>query len=102
MSKDEIDIVDDFAYPFPVTVTCHLLGVPREDEPRFHGWVETIIMTDRLRPRDGPEEITAARAYRPARDSRQYLAELLEQRHGRPPGEDLLSRLANDEGPTGA
>src|SRR6478609_7363537 len=27
--KAQIDVVDDFAYPFPVTVICHLLGVPR-------------------------------------------------------------------------
>ena len=32
----QVDLVDDFAYPFPVTVICRLLGVPREDEPRFH------------------------------------------------------------------
>ena len=38
--RNQVDIVDDFAYPFPVTVICELLGVPREDEPRFHVWVE--------------------------------------------------------------
>ncbi|MFE4626573.1 hypothetical protein [Streptomyces mirabilis] len=31
----QVDIVDDFAYPLPVTVICRLLGVPREDEPLF-------------------------------------------------------------------
>ena len=34
--RTEVDLVDDFAYPFPVTVICDLLGVPQEDEPRFH------------------------------------------------------------------
>ena len=41
--RTEVDIVDDFAYPLPVTVICELLGVPREDEPRFHGWVDAIV-----------------------------------------------------------
>jgi cytochrome P450 len=36
--KTQIDIVDDFAYPLPVTVICELLGVPREDEPRRPSW----------------------------------------------------------------
>jgi cytochrome P450 len=43
--RTEIDIVDDFAYPVPVTAICDLLGVPREDEPRFHGWAQAIVDT---------------------------------------------------------
>lgn len=39
---DRVDLVDQFAYPFPVTVICRLLGVPREDEPKFHVWAETL------------------------------------------------------------
>ncbi|MGH2600346.1 MAG: cytochrome P450, partial [Dehalococcoidia bacterium] len=41
--KKQIDIVDDFASPFPVTVISDLLGVPHEDEARFHGWADEII-----------------------------------------------------------
>ena len=38
-----VDIVDDFAYSFPVTVICRLLGVPREDEPRFQALSDAVI-----------------------------------------------------------
>ncbi|MEU2164139.1 hypothetical protein QRN89_00595 [Streptomyces chengbuensis] len=41
--KTRIDAVDDFAYPLPVTVICKVLGVPLEDEPRFHHWIETAL-----------------------------------------------------------
>ncbi|MGW7406187.1 cytochrome P450 [Streptomyces sp. NPDC054833] len=97
--KEQIDIVDDFAYPFPVTVICHLLGVPREDEPTFRLWVNDIINSIDYDPRTDPKEkldngVQARKALR------QYLGGLLEQRHGRP-GDDLLTRLANDDGPDG-
>jgi cytochrome P450 len=37
-----IDLVNDFCYPLPVCVICELLGVPAEDEPKFHGWATTL------------------------------------------------------------
>lgn len=98
--RDQIDIVDDFAYPFPVTVICHLLGVPREDEPRFHRWVEAIVALLDFDPATDPQE-RLWEGVQARKDLRCYLAELLESRHGRPPGADLLSRLAHDDGPDG-
>jgi cytochrome P450 len=48
--KTRIDLVDDFAYPLPVTVICELLGVPREDEPRFHVWADAVVANLGVRP----------------------------------------------------
>jgi cytochrome P450 len=97
--KQRIDIVDDFAYPFPVTVICHLLGVPREDEPRFHVWVNAIIDSIDFNPKTDPQE-KLDNGVQATKDLRHYLGGLLEQRHGHP-GDDLLTRLANDDGPDG-
>ncbi|MFF7600061.1 cytochrome P450 [Streptomyces mirabilis] len=97
--KQRIDIVDDFAYPFPVTVICHLLGVPREDEPRFHVWVNAIIDSIDYNPKTDPQE-KLANGVQATKNLRRYLGGLLEQRHGHP-GDDLLTRLANDDGPDG-
>ncbi|MFF4838934.1 cytochrome P450 [Streptomyces collinus] len=97
--KEVVDIVDDFAYPFPVAVICHLLGVPREDEPRFHLWVNDIIDAAGYDPQTDPVE-KLENGKQATKDLRQYLAALLEQRHGTP-GEDLLTRMANDDGPDG-
>jgi fatty acid omega-hydroxylase len=33
------DVVDDYAYTVPVVVICKILGVPLEDEPKFHAWI---------------------------------------------------------------
>ncbi|MEV5958969.1 cytochrome P450 [Streptomyces sp. NPDC051987] len=97
--KERIDIVDDLAYPFPVAVICHLLGVPREDEPRFRVWVNDLINSIDYDPRtDPPEKLDAG--VRARQELREYLGALVERRHGRP-SDDLLSRLANDDGPDG-
>src|SRR5579864_3092737 len=39
----QLDLVDRFAYPLPVTVISRILGVTREDEPQFHVWAEAIV-----------------------------------------------------------
>jgi cytochrome P450 len=89
--RRQIDLVDDFAYPFPVTVICEQLGVPHEDEPRFHPWADALIT--RLDPRPGQEEVAArARA-----ELTEYMSGLVE-RFRRVPGAGLLSGLAAEEG----
>jgi cytochrome P450 len=95
--KDSFDVVDDFSYPFPVTVICKLLGVPREDEPQFEGLVDAVVagLT--------PSEALAEQG-RPMQDPRlqlgQYLAGLIE-RHRHSPSDDMLSALVTDQGPEG-
>ncbi|MFF9408174.1 cytochrome P450 [Streptomyces anandii] len=97
--KDQFDVVDDFAYPFPVTVICRLLGVPREDEPTFRQWVNAIIESIDYNPETDPKE-KLENGRQATKDLREYLGGLVEQRHGRP-DDDLLSRMANDDGPDG-
>lgn len=94
------DLVEQFSYPFPVTVICRLLGVPREDEARFHVWADTLAAS--LDP--DPDADPAERG-REAHDARMelgmYLAGLIEERR-KHPGEDMLSQLATAKGGDGA
>jgi len=89
--KQQIDLVDEFAYPLPVSVICEQLGVPHEDEPRFHPWSEAIITA--LDPRPGQQD-AAAQA---SAEMNQYMAGLVE-RFRVEPGQGLLSGLAAEEG----
>ncbi|GAA0930051.1 cytochrome P450 [Nonomuraea longicatena] len=94
-----VDIVDDLAYPFPVTVICKVLGVPHEDEPRFHRWAQAIVAGLDIKPGEDPEErIRVAQAARMELGS--YLNDLIEE-HRRAPGDDMFSALVTDTGPDG-
>jgi cytochrome P450 len=94
----EVDIVDQLAYPFPVTVICELLGVPREDEPRFHVWVEALVAA--LDPGVGDPAEVQRKAAAGRQEMAQFFAGLIDA-HRRAPGADLLSAMATDDGPEG-
>jgi len=98
--RDRIDLVDDFAYPLPVTVICRLLGVPREDEPRFRAWSEALIAgVDPTPDSDPVERQRAAVAARIAMG--QYLGEVADNRRLKP-SDGMLSAFVNDPGPDGS
>ncbi len=96
--RKQADIVEDIAHPFPVTVICRLLGIPREDEGRFRTWADTVAATF------GPGQGDPAERERTRDDAMaslgQYLGGLAQARRGKP-GDDLLAGLINYDGPDG-
>ncbi|MEU6773198.1 cytochrome P450 [Streptomyces sp. NPDC046759] len=92
-----IDVVDDFAYPLPVTVICRLLGVPREDEPLFSAWSTALVTAADVRA--GEDTTEAGKAGDQARmEMGGYLVNLAEQRRGNPT-DDMLSAFVNEPDP---
>ncbi len=96
--RSEIDLVDDFAYPFPVTVICELLGVPREDERLFRGWADAVV--EAIGPSGSQQQERHARREAALSELGEYLGHLADT-HRRCPGTDLLSELATDDGTRG-
>jgi len=96
--RSPVDIVDDFAYPLPVTAICRILGVPREDQPRFHVWADALIET--IDPGAGTFEERFRRRQQVNVELGQYLGELADAR-ARKPGDDLISGLLAEAGPHG-
>jgi cytochrome P450 len=94
--QSQLDVVDDFAYPLPVTVICELLGVPREDESRFHAWADTLAHS--IDP--DPGQKTDQAALFAGMELRNYMQQLVADRRAHP-GDDLLSGLAVGEDPAG-
>ncbi|MBF6047158.1 cytochrome P450 [Streptomyces sp. NRRL B-1677] len=98
--KSSFDLVDDFAFPLPVTVICDLLGVPSEDIPQVHTWADTVVSGLDFPPDEDPGARRHA-AYEARSAMGQYLGELAEKRR-HSPTDDMLSALANEDGPEGA
>ncbi|MYR87430.1 cytochrome P450, partial [Streptomyces sp. SID685] len=95
-SGGQVDVVDDFAYPLPVTVICRLLGVPHEDEPLFRAWSDTLVASADVRP----DASSAPRdeAERARQEMGGYLVGLAEQRRD-DPRDDLLSAFVSEPDP---
>ncbi|GLH95826.1 cytochrome P450 [Phytohabitans aurantiacus] len=77
------DLVQHFATPLPITVICELLGVPVEDQDRFHVWSEAVVSTTSL----SVEQIAGY-----IQNLFAYMRGLIAQRR-QEPTEDLISAL---------
>ena len=88
-SRGEMDLVDEFAFPLPITVIAELLGIPVADRDRFRRWTNGIVT-----PAFTPEDL--ARFGANANEFVAYLRELFERRRSTP-GDDLVSALLQVE-----
>ncbi|MFD6392264.1 cytochrome P450 [Nocardia sp. NPDC060259] len=86
---DDVDLMEAFANPLPVTVICELLGVPFDDRDDFQAWTRALVGVV------GEEEHRPAAAAAMAK----YLSELVRAKQTKP-ADDLLSELvlADDDG----
>jgi len=98
VGREEADLVDEVTYPFPVTVICRLLGVPREDTPRFRGWADTIVSA--IDPTTGDFATRKRRGDQARAELGAYLGELADADRDRP-GHDMLSELVTEDGAEG-
>jgi cytochrome P450 len=90
-ARGEMELVDEFAFPLPITVIAELLGIPVGDRDHFRRWTNEIV-TPALTPEDAAQFIQVIDEFVA------YLRELFERR-GMTPGDDLISALLQvDEG----
>ena len=94
--KTRIDFVDEFAYPLPVSIICAILGVPRQDEPRFHGWIQAAMNGIDLGPEAASAEHQRLRnaGEQGQQELKNYMGGLLEK-YAKQPGPGMLSAMVN-------
>jgi cytochrome P450 len=91
----QADLVDQFAYPLPVSVICGLLGVPEQDEPQFRSWTEGIVKGLDAGQQEGADELVKRRDECQA--AMFFYVRDLASKHRKQPDGSMLSRLANDD-----
>jgi cytochrome P450 len=84
--RGRAELVRELTFPFPVRVIARLLGLPREDLPRFHRWAVELISAGF----DMDRGLAASRALG------DYFGQVLAERR-RHPADDLMSMLADAE-----
>jgi len=85
-----LELVEDLAYPLPVTVIARMLGVPEEDWPRFRDWSRVLAAS--LDPVAMQDPDKAARYQAADLAIQEYLTEIVARRRGAS-GDDLISAL---------
>ncbi|MBB5909233.1 cytochrome P450 [Actinoalloteichus hymeniacidonis] len=81
----ELDLLDAYAFPLPMTVICELLGVPDDDRDDFRAWSNRLLDTD-VTDEDGSSVHEASTAMAA------YLMKLIAQKREEP-ADDLLTAL---------
>jgi cytochrome P450 len=87
--KGKMDLIDDLAYPLPVTIIAELLGVPIDDRNLFRGWADMIVSSTGSDITDKQDTKNIAKMIN---EMDSYFSGIVEERH-RSPREDLITNL---------
>ena len=101
--KTRMDVVDDYAYPLPMTIICRVMGVPMRDEPQLHDWVFDIMQgIYDLGPEMASEEgqLRAKKGRSSSAALMQYFVDLIESAQEKP-RDDMISHMVHDDGRDG-
>ncbi|MCG1008138.1 cytochrome P450 [Halorubrum lacusprofundi] len=93
----QMDVVEDLAYPFPVTVIAELLGIPSSDRDQFKTWSNTLV---EAASDEESADAFAERQQQIQMEMGQYFLEMIEDRR-ETPREDLLSVIVTAESDAG-
>jgi cytochrome P450 len=88
--RSEMDLIDDYAFPLPITVIAELLGVPAEDRNNFREWSDAAVSGNSTQEYVEEVLIPHMQAFT------DYLRALFEEKR-KNPRDDLVSALVRAE-----
>ena len=88
--RGEMDLIDDYAFPLPITVIAELLGVPAEDRNNFREWSDAAVSGNASQEYMEEILIPHMQAFT------DYLRALFEEKRANPE-DDLVSALVRAE-----
>jgi cytochrome P450 len=88
--RGEMDLIDDYAFPLPITVIAELLGVPSEDRNEFREWSDAAVSGNATKEYLEEVLIPHMQAFT------DYLHALFKEKR-KHPREDLISALVRAE-----
>ena len=95
LARGGMEIMHDLAYPLPVTVIAHMLGVPPEDRDQFKKWSDDITATaGNIMANLTPDHYR--QAMRSTRELTAYFHKVVAERRSQP-RDDLLTAMAKAE-----
>lgn len=89
-SKQQFDVIRDYAQPLPATIIAEILGVPAADRHAFQRWSKALISAS-------ASPLFALWALPPIMALLRYIRRLVRERRVHPAGDDLLTALVQAE-----
>lgn len=87
--RGEMDLINDFAYPLPITVISEMLGIPTTTRQQFRTWTQQMVNT-------GEQPLQEAAIASAMGEFLHYIKKLLDEKRAHPGG-DLTSNLVQVE-----
>jgi len=99
IEQGHLDLINDLAYPLPVTVIAELLGIPPDDQDTFRRWADELIGSTTGSSNNVPIDRNSEQIFKKVQDEMDsYFINIIEKRRGKKvSNNDLISNLLKAE-----
>ncbi len=99
IEKGHMDLINDLAYPLPVTVIAELLGIPSDDRDTFRRWADELIGATATNNSNLPIDRASEQSFKRVQNEMDsYFIKIIDKRKvNKLPSNDLISNLLKAE-----